>query len=254
MLVEERQRAKRVDAGVVRQTARDAQLLEWMSHMYGLPLDLIQRGLDIGQVRTYQLAQRWEKAGWTRRGKPDAGPTWVWPTRTTARQYLGWDAAEWVPRATTAAHTRAVAAVRLHRAGLALDRWESERSLRHEQGYRKRGQTEPHMPDGIEVLEDGTRVLVEVELTAKSPARYIESNAQSFDVLNGLLLQVSNRAHELGCQAVAYWCAPAALPVVQRAVNEFVGRLRRGRGHDPATETRWYVNRLEDVPGWTVQL
>lgn len=250
MFVDERQRAKRVDAGVIRQTARDAQLLEWMSHMYGLPLDLIQQGLEIGQVRAYQLAQRWEKAGWTKRGKVDTGPLWVWPTKATARQYLGWDCEQWTPRATTSAHHRAVAAVRLHRAGLALDRWISERSLLHELGYRKQGRKEPHTPDGIEVLPDGRKVLIEVELTAKSPERYLESAAQHYQATGGLLQQIDNRAYELGCYAVAYWCSPAAMPVVSRQVEEYQRRVRAEGGR--AAETQWFVRSLEEVPKWTL--
>lgn len=254
MLVEEqRQRRQRSDVGAVRQTARDAQVLEFMTHQYGLPLDLVAQATGVSTPRSYALGSRWKKAGWVETGKVDPGATWVWPKRGMASQYLGWDAPYWRPLATTTAHTRAVAAVRLHQAGLDASRWISERSLRHEQGYRKKGQTEPHTPDGIEIRPDGTRILVEVELTAKSPGRYLEQQAQSFNTYNGLLLQISNRADELGCQAVAYWCAPAALSVVQNAVNEFQGRLRQRPGHDPNAEQRWFVNRLEDVPGWTVQ-
>lgn len=254
MFVEERQRAKRVDAGVVRQTARDAQLLEWMSSMYGLPLDLVRQALGISEVRTYQLVQRWVKAGWVRRGKVDAGPTWIWPTKAVADQYLGWKAPEWAPRSTTAQHTRAAAAVRLHQAGLNLDRWVSERSLRHDQGWRQQGRKEPHTPDGIEILPDGRRVLIEVELTAKQRARYIDQPlSTSPDVHRGLLLEISVRANELGCDAVAYWCAPHVVRQVQEVVTEYEQRdeipsERAGRGRK-----YWYVRNLEEVPGWTVQ-
>lgn len=251
MLVEQRQRAKRIDAGMVRQTARDVAFLEFMAHQYGMPMDLVAQAAGVSMPRTYALVSRWKRAGWVKTGKVDAGPTWVWPTKSTARQYLGWDAAEWTPRATTTQHVRAVAAVRLHQVGLDLERWISERTLRHEGGYRVKGQTEPHLPDGVEILADGRRVLVEVELTAKSPGRYLEPARQTFEAYDGLLLKIQNRARQLGCVGVAYWCAPAALPVVSWAVAEFQERIRRAQKGKP-NDVQWFVCKLEEVPGWEV--
>lgn len=236
MLVEKQQRAKRVDAGVVRQTARDAALLEWIAHMYGLPMDLLQRYLGISQVRTYQLVQRWKRAGWVKTAKVDAGPTWVYLTRSTATRYLGWDA-DWTPRATNTGHARAVAALRLYRSDFELERWISERTLRHEQGYRKKGTKEEYTPDGIEVLPDGRRVLIEVELTAKGPDR-----------MRGVVSDVMHRANHLGCFAVAYWATPSAASSVEAAVAAY--RQEWGvRDVDP----QWFIERIGDVPGWTVE-
>lgn len=245
-VAQRRERKTRRDAGTVRQTARDAQMLELMAHTYGLPLDLVRAGLGVGMPRVYQLAQRWRDAGWVRMAQVDAGPSWVWPTREVARQMLGWDA-DWSPRATTTGHARAAAALRLHQVGLDLDRWISERTLRHEEGgYRRKGQTEKHTPDGVEILPDGRRVLIEVELTAKSPERYVvPGSSDAFP--NGLLAEISNRAHDLGCSAVAYWCAPQIRPVVERAVAEF---RRRDRGPQPV---QWFVRDLSEVPGWSVE-
>lgn len=251
MLMEQRQRARRIDAGVVRQTARDVAFLEFMAHQYGMPMDLVAQAAGVSMPRTYALVSRWKRAGWVKTGKVDTGPTWVWPTKSTARQYLGWDAAEWTPRATTTQHVRAVAAVRLHRVGFDLERWISERTLRHEGGYRVRGQTEPHLPDGVEVLADGRRVLVEVELTAKAPSRYLEPARQTFEAYDGLLLEIQNRARQLGCVGVAYWCAPAALDVVQRSVVDFQERIRRAQKGKP-NDVQWFVCKLEEVPGWAV--
>ena len=256
MFVEERQQAKRRrDAGQVRMTSRDAEVLEVMAHQYGLPLDLIRRGLKVGMPRVYQLVQRWKRAGWVETSGVDRGPTWVYPTRATAQRFLGWDRVpDWAPRSTTAQHTRAAAAVRLHQAGLDLDRWVSERSLRHDQGWRQQGRKEPHTPDGIEILPDGRRVLIEVELTAKQRARYIDQPlSTSPSVHRGLLLEISNRADQLGCDAVAYWCAPHVVRQVQEVVTEYEQREeipseRAGRGRK-----YWYVRNLEEVPGWTVQ-
>lgn len=232
-----RERAQRVDAGEVRRTQRDAELLEWMAHMYGIPLDLLQHGLDVSQVRAYQLVQRWKRARWVSSAKADAGPTWVYPTRATATSYLGWDA-DWIPRATTTGHVRAVAALRLYRTGFALDRWISERTLRHEGGgWRRKSQVEPHVPDGIEVLADGSRVLIEVELTVKSPERMYQ-----------VIQDVRARASELDCAAVAYWCPPRVAPTVQRAIERY-----RTEWSGPAHQVNWHVQNIEEVPGWTVQ-
>jgi len=252
MLVEEqRQRRKRSDVGAVRQTARDAQLLEFMTHQYGLPLDLVAQATGVSTPRSYALGSRWKKAGWVETGKVDPGPTWVWPRRAMASQYLGWDAPYWRPLATTTAHTRAVAAVRLHRVGLDASRWISERSLRHQQGYRERGVSEPHTPDGIEVLPDGQRALIEVELTAKSPGRYLVPNARTFQRTEGLLQTISVRADQLGCNTIAYWCAPSALSVVKAQVEEYQQRRRVESNGRPDDKT-WVVRGLEEVPGWTV--
>lgn len=235
MRVVERQRKQRSDAGEIRQTSRDAVLLEWMSHMYGLPQDLLQHGLDVSQVRTYQLVRRWRDAGWVQTGRHEPGRTWVWPTRGVATQYLGWET-NWAPKPTTVPHTRAVAALRLHRSGWDLSRWISERQLRHEAGgYRKRGKAEPHLPDGIEVLPDGRRVLIEVELTAKSPQRMWE-----------VIQDVDIRAGELNCSAVGYWVTPGAARIVQDAIE----RHRREWGD----RTPFYVSSIEEVPGWKVEV
>lgn len=250
MLVEQRQRQQRSDVGAVRQTARDAQMLEVMAHQYALPLDLVAHAAGVSTPRSYALGSRWKKAGWAETGKVDAGPTWVWPNRATATQYLGWDAPHWRPLASTTPHVRAVAAVRLHRVGLDTSRWISERSLLHELGWRKQGRKEPHTPDGIEVLPDGQRALIEVELTAKSPQRYLESAAQTYVATNGLLQEISNRAAELDCQMVTYWCSPAAMPVVSRQVEEYQRRIRQEGGR--AAERQWFVRTLEEVPKWTL--
>jgi len=244
-------RRRRSDRGSVRQTARDALFLEFMAHQYGMPMDLVAQAAGVSMPRAYALVSRWKKAGWVSTGRVDAGPTWVWPTRAMATQYLGWDAPAWRPLASMTPHVRAVAAVRLHQVGLDPTRWISERTLRHEGGYRVKGQREPHLPDGVEILADGRRVLVEVELTAKSPGRYLEPARQTFEAYDGLLLEIQNRARQLGCVGVAYWCAPAALDVVRRSVVDFQERIRRSQKGRP-NDIQWFVWRLKEVPGWTV--
>lgn len=256
-----RSRAKRRDAGVVRQTARDAVLLEIVAHQYGVPLDLMENVLGVTPQAAHAVVGRWKRAGWVRSGKVDAGAMWVWPSRSMARALLGWDVPDWVPRPTVAGHVRAVAAVRLYRIGLDVGRWESERTLQHRVGWRPRGESVPHVPDGVEVLPDGRRVLVEVELTAKTRSRYLEPVARNgeTDMVRGLLSNVVERARELECVGVMYWCAPEVLKQVQDVAGEFVerDRARRSRSRSPellGPEVRWAIRDIEEVPGWRVKL
>ncbi len=244
-------RAKRSDAGTVRRTARDAELMEWMAHMYGIPMDLLQHHLNITEERARQVVRRWEQAAWVKRDYVDAGSAWVWPTKATTDQFLGWNAREWKPRPTTAAHTRAVAAVRAHRTGFALDRWESERSLWHEHGWRLKDEEYPHMPDGVEILENGARVLIEVELTAKTRTRYL-SKERAFgggvNLHDGLIPEIQRRARDLDCSSIAYWCSPAALRTVREVMNEFTLRVNSQKDDK---YRRIYVRSLEEeIPRW----
>lgn len=250
----ERQRAQRIDAGTVRQTARDGQVLHWLSEMYGAPADLVRTALGVGQPRLYQLIQRWLKAQWIEKPvQVDAGPAWIYPRQHVVRDYLEWSPANWVPKATTAAHTRAVAAVRLFEHGqhgwppFEVGHWISERQLAHEQGFARKGQPQEHIPDGVLVLPDGTRVLVEVELTAKSIERY-----------RSKLTEIRIKADRIGCAHVAYYTKPGEVTnVVGRMVRERaeerereIHRQRQGAGSGGTPGPQWHVRSLEGVPGW----
>ncbi len=253
-------RAKRSDAGTARRTARDAELMEWMAHMYGIPMDLLQHHLNVTEERARQIVRRWEQAGWVKRDYVDAGSAWVWPTKATTDQFLGWNAREWKPRPTTAAHTRAVAAVRARRTGFALDRWESERSLWHEHGWRLKDEEYPHMPDGVEILENGNRVLIEVELTAKARTRYLskerESGTGGVNLHDGLLPEIQRRARDLNCSGIAYWCSPVALPVIEDVTKEYSVRSEIQMRNSPNPQRlgekfQFHVRSLEEeVPAW----
>ena len=255
MQVEKKQqRAKRSDAGIARQTGRDAVLMEWMAHMYGVPIDLLQHHLGVGDVRMRDLVRRWVGAGWMRKGSVDAGAPWLWPVRNIQNQFLGWETKEWAPRPTTAAHTRAVAAVRMHQMGFDLTRWVSERDLLHEHGWRLKDEIVSHMPDGVEILPDGSKVMIEVELTAKTRTRYVEERNQ-FNNAGGLIQDIQLRASDLGCSRIAYWCAPNVLPLVKEAVGEYQSRRDRERRQatrpeDMAREKDWFFRNLEEVPRW----
>ncbi len=260
-MVEKRQRKARSDAGQVRQTARDALVLHWLCQMYGAPLDLIQEALQIGRPRAYQLADRWKRAGWIDKAVVDPGPVWLYPRKHVVEQYLEWSPAAWVPKVTTSAHVRAVAAVRLHETrlnGLAgpgdameLEHWISERQLAHEQGYAKKGQPQQHTPDGVLILPSGERVLIEVELTAKSIERYQQK-----------LADIRIRADQLQCAHVAYYCKPGE---VHRVVSGQVAERRKERERKVFEQSRgigdgglpgpmWHVKSLEEVKGWQLEL
>ena len=252
-----RVRARRRDAGSVVLTARDAVLLEIAAHQYGLPLDLLSDVLGVSAQAVHAVVGRWRRAGWVRTGKVDAGAMWVWPSRTLARELLGWDVPGWMPRPTVSGHVRAVAATRLYRVGLEVGRWVSERELQHRTGWRPRGAPVPHMPDGVEIFPDGRRVLVEVELSRKTRSRYLEPPPVNggADMVKGLLSTVVERARELDCVGVMYWCAPNVLKQVQDVVGEFVerDRARRARARDPeawGAEVRWAIRDISEVPCW----
>lgn len=250
----QRQRKERSDAGTVRQTARDGQFLHWLSEMYGAPADLVRAALGIGQPRLYQLIKRWRDAQWIEKPvQVDAGPLWIFPRLHVVRDYLEWSPAHWVPKATTAAHTRAVAAVRLHEhaqhgwPAFEAGHWISERQLAHEQGYARKGQLQEHTPDGVLILPDGQRVLIEVELTAKSVERY-----------RSKLTEIRIKAERIGCAHVAYYTKPGEVTkVVTRMVRERVEQReqvliqqQQGGGTGGTPGPQWHVRSLEGVPGW----
>lgn len=209
LMVEQRQR--RADAGVVRQTARDAAALEWLSQMYAAPLDLVAELCGTTEHRAYALVSRWRKAGWAEAGKIDAGPMWVWPMRATATAYLGWDPGHYRPRPSTAVHMRAVAEARLKLAPVDLSAWRSERQIRHEhQGWKAKGQLIEHTPDGIWYLPNGREVHVEVELTSKSPER-----------MKTLFAEVMTVALQRGAGVLYLTRGAGVLNTVTRAAREY---------------------------------
>lgn len=170
-----RQRAERSDKGEVRMRPRDAEALAWLSQMYGAPLDVLATVLGTTERAAREVARRWRTAGWAEQARVDAGPAWVWPTPTTARQMLGWQVGTWRPSPTMAAHMRAVAEVRLALAGTDLTTWVGERQIAHlAHGYKQAGQKLGHLPDGVWLrggTDESDNVLIEVELTAKHPSR-----------------------------------------------------------------------------------
>lgn len=216
MIVAERQRAERRDAGVPRMTARDSLALEWLAQMYGAPQDLVAQMLGCSMSRAYATVARWRQLRQVDVAAVDAGHRWVYPTQKAANGLLGWDAAWWRPRLSTAAHTRAVAQARLAFCGagdaLTLDGWVGERRLRHDVGWRHRGQELPHVPDGLLTLPNGQAARVEVELTPKALGRTAE-------VMKAL-----------GDGPVVYLVTPASQQTVVRALGEYETWARSAGG------------------------
>jgi len=239
-------RRQRSDVGAVRQTARDVHLLTWIAQQYAVPMDLLARlmgkreGAGPRDLTTaYALVNRWKKAGWVQSGQVDAGPAWVWPTQSTAAAFLERKVTNWRPGLARVAHLRAAAAVRLHQTGADLTRWIGERELTTRK-FLGEGDRPGHRPDGIEVLPDGRRVAIEVELTAKNPERYWNPVRES-----GLLTAVANAASDTESRDVAYWCTRAVRPVLERGIAQY--QAKWGRQENPI---RWHLRDIEEVPGW----
>jgi hypothetical protein len=223
-----RGRAKRIDAGQVRQQPRDVQTLTWLAQMYGAPLDVLAKVLGTSELAAREVVRRWRHAGWAEQARVDAGPAWVWPSPTLARQMLGWQVGTWRPSPTMAAHVRAVAEVRLALAGTDLQTWVGEREIAHlAHGYKQAGEKLGHLPDGLWMrggTDESDNVLIEVELTAKHPKRTEE-------ILQESLTAASERgAHEVwylaGSGHVRNVVERAAGALRQRTNEQWLRRLR----------------------------
>lgn len=241
-----RTRGPRSDRGSVRQTARDVELLTWIAQQYAVPMDLLavlmgqREGAGPRDLTTaYALVNRWKRAGWAQSGQVDAGPAWVWPTQSTAAAFLERKVTNWRPGLARVAHLRAAAAVRLYRTGADLTRWIGERQLTPSQ-FLQKADRPGHRPDGVEITEDGRRVAIEVELTAKNPERYWDPVRQS-----GLMTVVANAASDTESRDVAYWCTRAVRPVLERGISQY--QAKWGRQQNPI---RWHLMDIEEVPGW----
>lgn len=229
-------RARRSDTGP-RLTPRDAAGLTWLAEQYGAPLDVLAAAVGTSRDRTYALVRRWRTAGWVKTGTPVPGPTWVAPTQATAKRYLGRDRlGDWSPNPTIAAHTRAVAAVRLWLGyGPGVPGWTSERVLRSETGYREPGQQVGHLVDAVFVLaptehQPEREVLLEVELTGKGRERTAR-------VVHEVIAQSTQRTSGTGRRpGVLYVAARSAVADVQAAAA------------DTAAGNRVRVESIEDVP------
>jgi hypothetical protein len=201
-------RARRADAGSVRCSARDLELLRVVAEQYAVTLPQLAKMMSCSPHAARWLRSRWERAGWARgRALLVGEPVFVWLTRR-GQSLAGIDYAVWRPNAGMLAHIAAVTDVRLH----VLDRhpgavWVCERELHREFGG-ARGGRQRHRSDGLVVI-DGREVAVEVELTLKRRAR-IEQ------IMTELVARYGS---------VTYFAAPAPRRTLERVAAE-VGRGR----------------------------
>jgi hypothetical protein len=206
--VTESARATRSDAGAVRCSTRDVELLRIVGEQYAVTLPQLADLTGCSLHAAHWLRTRWERAGWARgRAMLVGEPVFVWLTRR-GHGIAGIDYAVWRPHAGMLAHIAAVTDVRLdvmrrHPDGL----WVSEREL-HREAAAGRGGRQRHRPDGLVVL-DGREVAVEVELTLKRRAR-IEQ------IMTELVARYGS---------VTYFAAPAP----RRTLTQLAAEVGRGR-------------------------
>src|SRR5919108_6187937 len=164
-----RARRRRSDAGDLRCSRRDLELLSIVGGQYALSMPQLSRLMGRSLDAARWLRSRWERAGWARGRAVLVGePVFVWLTRRGQR-IAGSEYSLWRPNPGALAHIAAVTDVRLWIAQRHPHAsWVCERELAREaQLTGTRGQ---HRPDGVVVL-DGRGVPVEVELSHKRPAR-----------------------------------------------------------------------------------
>jgi DNA-binding CsgD family transcriptional regulator len=164
-----RSRRRRSDAGRLRCTARDLELLRLVGEQYALSLPQLARLMGRSPHAARWLRSRWERAGWARgRALLVGEPVFVWLTRKGQR-VAGSEFSLWRPNPGALAHIAAVTEVRLWVAQRHPESdWVCERELARE--ARIAGNSGQHRPDGLVVL-GGRELAVEVELSHKRPAR-----------------------------------------------------------------------------------
>jgi hypothetical protein len=164
-----RARRRRSDAGDLRRTGRDLELLSVVGEQYALSLPQLARMMGRSLHAARWLRARWERAGWARGRAVLVGqPVFVWLTRRGQR-VAGSEYSLWRPNPGALAHIAAVTDVRLWVAERhPLATWICERELARE--ARLTGPGGQHRPDGLVVL-DGRELPVEVELSHKRSAR-----------------------------------------------------------------------------------
>jgi len=209
--------ARRAAATEVRLSQRDIDGLLLAGEHYGAPLDLLGEALRASPQGLYKMVRRWRRAGYVVTGQLGPGPGWCWLTRDgMTATGLGFPAIR--PALGRLAHLRAILAARLWlqasptwNDGQAW--WHSERRLRAAQPAAGR---DGHIPDAeihwpsIEGSPYGGQVwAIEVELTPKPIAR-------TTGIMAGLL-------SPMRYATVVYLTAPAARPVVSRAVTALPG-------------------------------
>jgi hypothetical protein len=161
---------RRADAGSVRCSARDLELLRVVGEQYAVSLPQLARLMGRSVHAARWLRSRWEAAGWVRgRALLVGEPVFVWLTRRGQR-VAGSEFSSWRANPGALAHIAAVTDVRLWIAQRHPHaEWVCERELARE-AVATAGGAVAHRPDAVVVL-DGREVPVEVELSHKRRAR-----------------------------------------------------------------------------------
>src|SRR5919108_1881548 len=145
-------RRRRSDAGDLRCSGRDLELLSIVGEQYALSLPQLARLMGRSLHAARWLRSRWERAGWAKGRAVLVGePVFVWLTRRGQR-VAGSEYSLWRPNPGALAHIAAVTDVRLwvaHRHPRAT--WVCERELARE--ARLMGSAGQHRPDGLVVLD-----------------------------------------------------------------------------------------------------
>ena len=207
-------RKARYDIGALWLSQRDIDGLLLCGEHYGAPYDLLGAALRVSQAAVTALVARWRGAGFAANGRLGPGPAWCWLTREgMAATGLGFPATR--PALSRLGHIRAVLAARLWleaspgwQQGQAW--WHSERRLRagHRPGRAGHvADAEVHWPSIDGSRYAGQVWAIEVELTPKPITRTCRIMTE--------LLTPPRYAQ------VVYLTAPAAQPVVTRAVATF---------------------------------
>ena len=219
-------RRRRIDAGSVRVTERDVELLRLVGEMYAVSQTQLRRLLGCSESRAHRVRRRWQRAGWVEAQLMLAAePLALWPTREGLRVAGLGEYRVWRPSPQRIGHVLALADVRLlveeRRRGA---RWVSERQLARDGGRAGRtvgSEVGQHRPDGVVEL-DGRRAAVELELTSTGRERARQ--------IMRLLLEHFDSAW--------YFAAPRPAAVISEAA-ERLGTRERVRIYSRAGDLLW---------------
>ena len=216
---------RRADAGTVKLTDRDITGLMLCADHFGAPYDLLAAALNVRADRLRGIVARWRHAGYADTGTLGPGPAWCWLSASGMKATgLSYPATR--PALGRLAHIRAVLAVRLwlqasevYHDGRAW--WRSERRIRTaiggHVGTAHIPDAEVHWPSLDGSPYAGQIWAIEAELTPKPLARTVT-------IMRALLARTADYgpdaapAHGPRYVQVVYLTAPAARPVVTRAV------------------------------------
>lgn len=220
-------------AGTMTVTDRDIAGLMLCADQYGAPYDLLAEALGVRPDRVGAIVARWRQAGYADTGGLGPGPAWCWLTPSGMRLLgLPYTASE--TTVARLARIRAVLAVRLWLEAGDLYRrehawWRSERRIRAGAGGRTGvahiPAAEIHWPalDGSPYA--GQLWAIEAEITPRPLV-------PTMGAMRALLTRTGDYGleTEAGREAryaqVVYLAAPAATPVVNRAIAALPAELQ----------------------------